>query len=82
MQLTNDWIEQGKIEGRTEGRTEGRMEGRRELLARQLRRRVGAVPPELLDQIARLSDSRIDDLGEALFDFQNIADAQTWLNHA
>ena len=30
MQITNEWIEKGRLEGRSEGRSEGRLEGRLE----------------------------------------------------
>jgi predicted transposase YdaD len=83
MQLTNEWIEQGKVEGRQEGRQEGRIEGsirgRRELLLRLFRRRFSSMPATLSKQIGVLSDSQLDALGEALLDFKNIADARTWL---
>jgi predicted transposase YdaD len=87
MQLTNEWIEIGKVEGRTEGRTEGRVEGRlegrvearRDLILRQLRRRIGQVSPEVENQIAHLPDGRLDDLAEALLDFQQPMDADRWL---
>jgi predicted transposase YdaD len=75
MQLTNEWIEAGKVEGRQEGH----LEGRRELVIRLLRRRLGNVPPELVDRIRQLSDSQVDEFGEALLDFQNVSDAQAWL---
>jgi predicted transposase YdaD len=75
MHLTNEWIEQG----RTEGRTEGRSQGRREVILRQLRRRVGGLPPEMEEQISRLPEARLDDFAEALLDFCELEDVRLWL---
>jgi len=70
MQLTNEWIEKGL------------RQGRQELVIRQLRKRLGTVPAELIKKIGRLSDSKVDDLGEALLDFREVADAKNWFNNA
>jgi predicted transposase YdaD len=75
MQYTNEWIERG----RTEGLTKGREEGRREVLLLQLRRRLGSLPAEFIDRMDHLSVSQLDDLADALLDFQTLADAQSWL---
>ena len=79
MQYTNPWIEEGKVEGHQQGRQQGRQEGRQELVLRQLRRRVGTVPEEIARRIYSLSESRIEEFGEALLDFQILPDAQAWL---
>ncbi|HET6252130.1 MAG TPA: DUF4351 domain-containing protein [Tepidisphaeraceae bacterium] len=71
MQLTNEWIEQGKIEGD--------LAGRRALLLRQLRHRLGSVPPEAVAEIEHLGGSLVDELGEAIFDFHDLNDVQSWL---
>ena len=70
MELTNEWIEQGVQKGLQEGR---------DLVLRQLRRRVGAIPAKLTRQIDRLNDAEIIALGDALLDFTSPADAQRWL---
>jgi hypothetical protein len=70
MQLTNEWIEQGRQEGRQEGRG---------LVLRLLRRRLGAVPVKLARQVDRLDDAEIIALGDAVLDFTSPADAQRWL---
>jgi predicted transposase YdaD len=75
MQLTNEWIE----EGVQKGLRRGRQEGRRDLILRQLRRRVGAIPAKLARQVDRLDDAAMIALGDALLDFTSPADAQRWL---
>jgi Domain of unknown function (DUF4351) len=49
------------------------------LLTRQLRRKVGTVPPALLVQIQSLPLNQMEDLGEALLDFNGLADLEAWL---
>jgi predicted transposase YdaD len=84
MQMTNSWVEKGKAEGRTEGRMEGRLEGRlegrRDLISRQLRRRFGRLPAGFSKRLLDLSDSQVDKLAEAIFDFEGAADAVRWLD--
>jgi predicted transposase YdaD len=82
MQLTNEWIEQGVQRGLQQGRQEGRQEGRqaaRDLVLRQLRRRLGAIPAKLAWSVERLDDADMFALGDALLDFTRPADAQRWL---
>jgi hypothetical protein len=79
MQLTNEWIEQGKIAGKIEGKIEGDLAGRRAMVLRQLHHRFGEVEPHVVAAIERLSGSRVDELGDAIFDFRDTADVQSWL---
>lgn len=75
---------EGQAEGRVEGRVEGRAEGqRREALAlvtRLLRRRLGTLPAAAAARVQELSVERLEDLSEALLDFQGPADLEAWLN--
>ncbi|PHJ64499.1 hypothetical protein VF03_28830, partial [Nostoc linckia z2] len=52
----------------------------RMLILRQLTRRVGELPQEVIEQIQSLSLEQLENLGEALLDFQAIADLETWFN--
>jgi predicted transposase YdaD len=79
MQLTNEWIEQGKIEGKIQGKIEGDLSGRRALVLRLLRHRLGEVPPETAEEIERLGGPQVDELGEAIFDFHDVNDVRSWL---
>jgi predicted transposase YdaD len=62
-----------------EGRQEGRQEGSQSLLLRLLTRRLGPLPGSLQSQVASLPLPQLEALGEALLEFQAIADLETWL---
>ncbi len=58
---------------------EGVEQGELAMVLRQLRRRIGAVATELLEQIQALSQAQVEELGEALLDFDDAADLVAWL---
>lgn len=68
-------------EGLQEGRQEGRQEGEANLVLRQLNRRVGDISPELLPNIRSLDLEQLENLGEALLDFQSPQDLEQWLEN-
>ncbi|BAY94982.1 MULTISPECIES: DUF4351 domain-containing protein [unclassified Tolypothrix] len=68
--------EQAKLEGKQEGRREGEQE----LILRLLNRRIGEINQSLIDRIQELSIEQLENLGEALLDFSNVADLENWLN--
>ncbi|BDI18223.1 hypothetical protein ANSO36C_40250 [Nostoc cf. commune SO-36] len=47
---------------------------------RLLNRRIGEIDASLIGQIKGLSIEQLENLGEALLDFSNVADLETWLN--
>ena len=49
------------------------------LILRLLTRRIGAIPANLVEQISQLPIETLENLGEALLDFQNEADLVNWL---
>jgi predicted transposase/invertase (TIGR01784 family) len=63
----------------SEGRQEGRQEGEVTLILRLLQRRCGEVAPAIREQVTRLSLPQLEALGEALLEFQGIADLEQWL---
>ncbi len=65
-------------EGEEKGRQEGRQEGERSLILRLLTRRVGELPNTWRDRVNSLSLEQLENLGEALLDFQGITDLETW----
>lgn len=52
------------------------------LVMRLLNRRFGPIAPNIEEQIRSLPVNRIEDLGEALLDFQSEADLISWLEKA
>ncbi len=67
-------------EGEQIGEQRGRLAEGRSLVLRLLTRRVGELSLPLLGRIEILSLEELENLGEALLDFQAIADLETWLN--
>jgi Domain of unknown function (DUF4351) len=56
--------------------------GQRSLVLRQLTRRIGIFPAELRSQIELLPVTQLDELGEALLDFEQLADLTDWLRNS
>jgi Domain of unknown function (DUF4351) len=56
------------------------LERERSLIHRLLNRKVGSIDDRTLTQITNLSVAQLEDLGEALFDFDSIADLDRWLS--
>lgn len=68
---------------RQQGRQEGRQEGQIALILRLLTRQFGELPEEARSQINALSIDQLEALTDALLDFSNLRDLETWLsNHA
>ena len=65
---------------REQAKEEGRQEGKEDLILRLLNRRIGEIDASLIGQIKGLSIEQLENLGEALLDFSNVADLETWLN--
>ena len=59
---------------------EGRQEEGVALVLRQVYRRCGEIPVNLTGQIRELSIEQLENLGEALLDFESQADLVNWLN--
>ncbi|MEB3119919.1 MAG: DUF2887 domain-containing protein [Snowella sp.] len=62
-----------------EAREEGRQEEASSMLQRQLSKRFGKISDRRLENINSLSLEQLEDLGEALLDFNDIADLDNWL---
>ena len=78
MELTNDWIE----EGRSQGRVWGLHDGKVELVTNLIERRFGSLSAKQIDQIDRLSSEQLNLLGVALFDLQTQTDLDQWLSQS
>ncbi|NCS77426.1 MAG: DUF4351 domain-containing protein, partial [Microcystis aeruginosa K13-07] len=62
------------------GIEQGMQRGEATLVLRQLNRRLGQVTTSVEKQIRQLSVKQLEDLGEALLDFENEADLLHWLS--
>jgi predicted transposase YdaD len=62
-----------------EAKEEGRGEEALSIVLKQLKRRLGNIPDELLSQVQRLSLVQIEDLCDVLLDFVTVADLEGWL---
>jgi hypothetical protein len=71
MEIVTSWMERGINQG---------IEREFALVLRQVNRRLGGLNPTLEAQIRDLSIEQVEDLGEALLDFQTEADLVNWLN--
>ena len=58
----------------------GEVKGEFKLIFRQLNRRVGELSPEVREQVEKLPLEQLENLGEALLDFNSMADLQAWLD--
>jgi predicted transposase/invertase (TIGR01784 family) len=76
-------LEEGRVQGLVEGRVEGLDQGRRQealdLLGRQLLRRCGPLNTHQDAAIAALPLETLEQLGEALLDFNSPEDFNRWL---
>ena len=73
-------IQKGRIEGIQQGEAIGLQKEASKLVLRQLKRRFGELPPHITETIQKLSVEKLEDLGEALLDFETQADLINWLN--
>jgi predicted transposase YdaD len=76
-------LAEGEQRGEQRGEKLGRLQGEqreRSLIIRQLTRRVGELSLPLLGHMETLSLEQLENLGEALLDFQAIADLESWLS--
>lgn len=54
-------------------------EGEANLILRQLNRRLGQLSSDIATQVSQLPIEQLENLGEALLDFQNESDLRKWL---
>jgi predicted transposase YdaD len=66
-------------EGEARGEARGRSEEGKALISRLLTHKFGNLPLELLSRVKNLSIEQLEAFGEALLDFNAIADVENWL---
>ena len=75
MEYMTSW----EREGFAKGIIEGKIEGKLELTLKQLTLRTGELSVAMRKRIGKLSSAKLDNLGEALLNFQNKSDLNKWL---
>ena len=68
-------------EGIQQGRQEGFKQGESNIVIRLLNRRIGSLSPSLEQQVSQLPLNTLEELGEALLDFQTETDLVNWLEN-
>lgn len=76
MEIVTSWMQQGIQRGLQQGRQQQAVS----MVLRQLTRRLGTVDQSLQERIQRLSLAEVEDLGEALLDFDRVSDLAGWLD--
>jgi predicted transposase/invertase (TIGR01784 family) len=66
-------------EGLQLGEQRGLLKGQAAILVRQLTRKFGQVSPRLKTRVSKLSAVQLENLAEAIFDLETIADLNAWL---
>lgn len=82
LERIKDATEQGIEQGIERGIEQGIEREAVSFVMRLLRRRFGAIAPDIEERIRSLPVDRIEDLGEALLDFQSATDLRSWIEQA
>lgn len=67
MELTTSWKRQGIQEGEAI------------ILIKLLNRKFGSLTPKITEKIKKLSEEKLQQLGDSLFDFADLTDLTDWL---
>ncbi|TYQ23746.1 Rpn family recombination-promoting nuclease/putative transposase [Pseudanabaena sp. UWO310] len=71
--------EEGEQRGLKLGEQRGLVKGQSTMLLRMLGRKFGQITPSLRGKVNKLSAKQLENLAEALFDLETIADLNNWL---
>ena len=80
-------VQRGKLEGKLEGEKIGTQRGQllgrqqalKEVAVRLLVRKLGKVTQKVMKQLDKLSAEQLEELAEAVLDFEKVADLEAWL---
>jgi predicted transposase/invertase (TIGR01784 family) len=72
-------IKQGMAEVKKQRIERAVQEGNSSLIVRQLTQLIGEISPDIQTQICELNLENLDNLGDAMFDFESVSDLVTWL---
>jgi len=76
MEIVTSWMEKGIEQGIERGKQSEALS----LVLRQLRKRLGSLEKEFEDRITELSVGSLEELAEALLDFNSSSDLAAWLD--
>ncbi|MDY6804224.1 MAG: DUF4351 domain-containing protein [Cyanobacteriota bacterium] len=79
MEIVTSWMEQGIEQGIERGIERGLILGELKIILRLINRKIGEITPQLLERIRQLSEPKLEDLSEALFDLSSEENLATWL---
>ena len=80
-EIKEQGIEQGREEGIEQGREQGKIGEAVNLVMRLLTKKFGQISPKNRSFISNLSLPVLEDLSEAILDFNNLNDLQVWLDN-
>ena len=80
MEIVTSWMRTGIEQGIEQGRKEG-LQRESALILRQLKRKIGELTPEIEEQVKGLDIEKLENLGEALLDFEQQEDLIAWLSN-
>ncbi len=69
----------GKLEGERIGTQRGQVLGLRQVLVRLLTRKFGKVTLKTLKRLEKMTAEQLENLAEAVLDFEKVADLESWL---
>ncbi|KAF0250134.1 MAG: hypothetical protein FD167_462 [bacterium] len=72
-------IQQGRQEGLQEGLQQGLQQGELMVVNRLLNRKLGKMDKQIIEEIEKLSITKLQELAEATLDFNNISELEEWL---
>ena len=72
-------LQEGLERGLQLGLQQGEQLGEAALVLRQLTRRFGPLSNTTIERIRQLATIQLESLGEALLDFDSLAEAEAWL---
>jgi predicted transposase/invertase (TIGR01784 family) len=79
QEALEEGLQLGEQRGLQLGEQRGLLKGQAAILVRQLTRKFGQVSPRLKTRVSKLSAVQLENLAEAIFDLETIADLNAWL---
>ena len=80
MEIVTGWMEKGMEKGMQEGMEKGKQTEAQTVCLRQLRKRMGSVDASSESRIEQLPVEQLEELAEALLDFNSPSDRIAWLD--